>query len=116
MLFTAAFRRRQQPDGHLTLRVCRKLPSNVQSEHCVSAAGNGLMAIFSGLAGNYLVGSLKLGPVAPFDAAIVVLVLGGAIISSTWLENYGDTSKQSGLAEQFSDAFKLIRRGASSLS
>lgn len=34
--------------------------------------GNGVMAIASGLAGSWLVQGLGLGPVAPFDAAIVV--------------------------------------------
>jgi MFS transporter, MFS domain-containing protein family, molybdate-anion transporter len=52
--------------------------------------GNGLMAILSGLVANYLVEGLKLGPVAPFDAAIAVLSVGGAIILATWPENHGD--------------------------
>ncbi|GLC76548.1 hypothetical protein PLESTF_001795000 [Pleodorina starrii] len=54
--------------------------------------GNGLMAILAGLAASYLVDTLKLGPVAPFDAAIVVLLLGGVVIYSSWPENYGDSA------------------------
>lgn len=34
--------------------------------------GNGVMAIASGLLGSWLVQGLGLGPVAPFDAAILV--------------------------------------------
>ena len=34
--------------------------------------GNGVMAIASGLVGSWLVQGLGLGPVAPFDAAILV--------------------------------------------
>jgi hypothetical protein len=34
--------------------------------------GNGIMAIASGLVGSWLVQGLGLGPVAPFDAAILV--------------------------------------------
>ncbi|KAG2485482.1 hypothetical protein HYH03_015756 [Edaphochlamys debaryana] len=52
--------------------------------------GNGLVAILAGLVANYLVDTLRLGPVAPFDAAIVVLLIGGAVIYASWPENYGD--------------------------
>ncbi|PNW71150.1 hypothetical protein CHLRE_16g695500v5 [Chlamydomonas reinhardtii] len=52
--------------------------------------GNGLMAILAGLVASYLVDSLKMGPVAPFDAAIVVLLAGGVVIYASWPENYGD--------------------------
>ncbi|GIL74576.1 hypothetical protein Vretimale_2257 [Volvox reticuliferus] len=54
--------------------------------------GNGLMAILAGLVASYLVDTLKLGPVAPFDAAIVVLVAGGAVIYTSWPENFGDSA------------------------
>ena len=46
--------------------------------------GNGLMAILAGLIANYLVTDMKLGPVAPFDASAVVLLIEGAVILSTW--------------------------------
>lgn len=54
--------------------------------------GNGLMAIVSGLFAHSLVETFALGPVAPFDAAALVLGIGGIIIFSTWSENYGDAS------------------------
>jgi hypothetical protein len=76
--------------------------------------GNGLMAIASGLVGNWLVEDLHLGPVAPFDAAIVVLLAGGAAIQLTWAENYGSegTHMQEMLGRQFSQALHTIRSGA----
>ncbi|GMI95343.1 hypothetical protein like AT1G64650 [Hibiscus trionum] len=70
--------------------------------------GNGLMAILSGLFGNVLVDSLKLGPVAPFDAASCFLVIGMIIILSTWTENYGDPSESKDLVTQFKGAAAAI--------
>ena len=57
--------------------------------------GAGLMAIVSGLLGNVLVETLRLGPVAPFDAAIGVMLVGAAVIVHTWTENYGDNAHHS---------------------
>ena len=45
--------------------------------------GAGVTAIACGLAGAGLVQGLGLGPVAPFDAAAVVLCAAGALISTT---------------------------------
>lgn len=73
--------------------------------------GNGVMAIASGLAGSWLVQGLSLGPVAPFDAAIVVLLVGGVIIARTWEENRGARGGES-LARQFKEAAATIARGA----
>jgi MFS family permease len=70
--------------------------------------GNGLMAIVAGLTAHTLVETLSVGPVAPFDAAAAVLVIGGAIIYSTWTENHGDSSRDSNATEGFSKAAKLI--------
>ncbi|MBA0610877.1 hypothetical protein Godav_011640, partial [Gossypium davidsonii] len=70
--------------------------------------GNGLMAILSGLFGNELVDSLKLGPVAPFDAASCFLAIGMIIILSTWTENYGDPSENKDLLTQFKGAAAAI--------
>ncbi|CAI6008926.1 unnamed protein product [Closterium sp. NIES-65] len=70
--------------------------------------GNGLIAILSGLLANSLVTSLALGPVAPFDAAALVLLLGGAIITATWPENYGDSTDSKGLLAQFHAAASAI--------
>lgn len=72
--------------------------------------GNGVMAIASGLLGNFLVEDLRLGPVAPFDAAVAVLLLGGLAVQLTWEENYGD--KQGGqMLGQFAKALHTIRQG-----
>lgn len=54
--------------------------------------GNGLIAIVAGLLGHALVEVFKLGPVSPFDAAALVLVVGGVYIAATWTENYGDSA------------------------
>ena len=73
--------------------------------------GNGLMAIVAGFAGNLLVEGLGLGRVAPFDAAIVVMVAAGALMARTWPENYGDRASK-GLGEQFGKALAAIAGGA----
>ena len=74
--------------------------------------GNGLMAILAGLIAHTLVETLNLGPVAPFDAASVVMVAGGAIVLLTWPENYGDSSNRKTFMEQMSAASKAIVSGA----
>lgn len=71
--------------------------------------GNGLVAILSGLLGNVLVEPLALGPVAPFDAALVLLLIGGVIIAWVWTENYGDSSDQKSLTDQFSQAWEALK-------
>jgi hypothetical protein len=50
--------------------------------------------------------------VAPFDAAAVVLAVGGVIIATSWSENYGDASGDSSAVEGFKKAGALIWRGA----
>ncbi|KAJ0471312.1 putative molybdate-anion transporter, MFS transporter superfamily [Helianthus annuus] len=70
--------------------------------------GNGLIAILSGLFGNFLVDVAALGPVAPFDAAACILALGMAIILSSWGENYGDPSENKDLLSQFKGAAVAI--------
>ncbi len=37
------------------------------------------------------------GPVAPFDCSLLLLLIGGALITATWSENYGD-NRASGAA------------------
>lgn len=71
--------------------------------------GNGLMAVFSGLLGKFLVENLALGPVAPFDAAIVFMVIGGVLIAALWPENYGDQNSRHGTLSQFSKAWAAIK-------
>ncbi|XP_065858494.1 uncharacterized protein [Euphorbia lathyris] len=70
--------------------------------------GNGLVAIMSGLFGNFLVDNLGLGPVAPFDAAACFLAIGMAIIMSSWTENFGDPSENKDLLTQFRGAAVAI--------
>lgn len=74
--------------------------------------GNGLMAILSGLLAHTLVETLNLGPVAPFDAASIVMCLGGAIVLFTWPENYGDSSSKKSFLDQLGSAAKAISGGA----
>jgi hypothetical protein len=68
------------------------------------------MSILSGLGGNVLVEDLHYGPVAPFDAAMVIMLVGGAIILSTWPESYGDVHHVN-MRVQFKEAFKCILGG-----
>jgi MFS transporter, MFS domain-containing protein family, molybdate-anion transporter len=70
--------------------------------------GNGLIAILSGLLANALVDTFSLGPVAPFDAAAVILFIGGAMIFFTWKENYGDRTPGQGLMSQFQGALEKV--------
>ncbi|GBF98595.1 molybdate-anion transporter-like [Raphidocelis subcapitata] len=73
--------------------------------------GNGIMAIASGLVGSWLVQGLGLGPVAPFDAAIAVLLVGGAIVAATWEENRGGSGDgTTSLVRQFQAAAMTIAR------
>ncbi|GLC35439.1 hypothetical protein PLESTB_000207000 [Pleodorina starrii] len=71
--------------------------------------GAGLVAILSGLAGNLLVEDLRLGPVAPFDAAIVVMLAGGVLVLATWGENYGDPNNRRSLGAQLMHGLAAIR-------
>lgn len=73
--------------------------------------GNGLVAILAGLFGNLLVGTLHLGPVAPFDAASCFLAIGMAVIMASWSENYGDASESKDLLTQFRGAAVAIASG-----
>mmetsp|Transcript_28292 Transcript_28292/g.92351 ORF Transcript_28292/g.92351 Transcript_28292/m.92351 type:complete len:460 (-) Transcript_28292:180-1559(-) len=74
--------------------------------------GNGVMAILSGLLGNILVDNFALGPVAPFDAASILLIGCSLIIYFSWSENYGDSGGSDGgtgsLAQQFQTAVRMI--------
>ncbi|XP_010919323.1 uncharacterized protein [Elaeis guineensis] len=70
--------------------------------------GNGLVAIISGLFANVLVDNLGLGPVAPFDAAAILLAIAMVIILPSWSENYGDPSESNDLIAQFKVAAVAI--------
>ena len=52
--------------------------------------------------------------VAPFDAAAVVMILGGLLVMITWSENYGDPTHKRTLVEQMGNAAKAIAKGAQS--
>ena len=71
--------------------------------------GNGLVAILAGLLANTLVTTLALGPVAPFDAALAVLLIGGAVIVWAWPENYGDKTAGSNIVARMQGAVACIR-------
>jgi hypothetical protein len=73
--------------------------------------GNGLIAILAGLLANFLVDDMAFGPVAPFDASAVVLLIGGIVIHLTWTENYGDASDSQSLAQSFQKATQAIVSG-----
>jgi hypothetical protein len=72
--------------------------------------GNGLMAILAGFIGDFLVERMDLGRVAPFDAAIVFMLIGGAVMIATWPENYGDSGSKN-LGQQFEKAWHAITTG-----
>ena len=71
----------------------------------------GLMAILAGLLSNTLVSTLNMGPVAPFDAAAIALLIGGVAITLLWNENYGDLKHQHSLGQQFQLAWAAIMSG-----
>ncbi|BDA45879.1 Molybdate-anion transporter [Coccomyxa sp. Obi] len=70
--------------------------------------GNGLIAILAGLVAHSLVETLSLGPVAPFDAAAVVMLTGGVIVAFSWSENYGDNSDRKSFGEQLRNGAHAI--------
>ena len=74
--------------------------------------GNGLVAIVAGLLGHALVEVLQLGPVSPFDAAALVLLIGGAYIAYSWTENYGESSDKTPFHVSLVNAGKTIWEGA----
>jgi len=53
---------------------------------------------------------MGLGPVAPFDASIAVMLLAGVVILATWSENYGKTTHRS-IGAQFNEALLAIYAG-----
>ena len=69
----------------------RRYPADLLSTTFARAVfyGNGVAAVASGQLGHLLVDVARLGPVAPFYAAVAFLAAGAAIVSLTWTENYG---------------------------
>ena len=80
--------------------------------------GNGVAAIVSGFLAHTLVEGLGLGPVAPFDAAHAVLLLGGALVALTWTENYGQDSRGKVASSwgQIWAALRAVQRGGAHLA
>jgi hypothetical protein len=70
------------------------------------------VAIVAGLVAHALVETLNFGPVAPFDAAGVVMLLGGLVVIFSWTENYGDASNRKGFLEQLQSGARAIANGA----
>lgn len=68
--------------------------------------GSGLVAILAGLVASPL--AAYYGPVAPFDASLVLLVAGGAFIYFTWPENYGDARTDAFGFANFRQAWSLL--------
>ena len=73
--------------------------------------GNGLVAIVAGLVAHSLVETLGLGPVAPFDAAALVMVFGGVIVLFSWTENFGNCSERKSFVEQLKSGAHAIANG-----
>ena len=48
---------------------------------------------------------------APFDAAAVVLLVGGAIIATTWTENTGESTAGASTLDGIKKAARLIYSG-----
>ena len=71
--------------------------------------GSGAVAIVAGLFASFLAASISL--VAPFDASMLLLILGGFIITTRWRENYGTNdagARTSSGWDSFGKAWKLL--------
>ncbi|KAL0490267.1 13 TM domain-containing transmembrane protein [Acrasis kona] len=74
--------------------------------------GNSIVAILSGIAGG-LVKSAFGTVTAPFDAAVILLIIGGVAIALLWKENYGDSTGEFGA--NFVNAYNAIKNDANVL-
>lgn len=63
--------------------------SSLNQMFYIQVLGNGLVAIASGVLASTVTDYFKT-MTAPFDAAIVFLIIGGILIFFTWNENYGN--------------------------
>lgn len=73
--------------------------------------GSGLVAIIAGLTASAL--AARFGSVAPFDASLVLLIVGGAIIWFRWKENYGEhgtTQSRAAAVFDISTAFDSFKK------
>jgi MFS family permease len=55
----------------------------------IVSVANGVLAVIGGIISYVLMQPLGLGPIGPFQAAIVLTMIAGALVSS-WEENYGE--------------------------
>ncbi len=60
----------------------------------IATSGNGVIAILAGVMAGFV--RDRFGPVAPFDLSLILLIIGTAIVFTTWEENYGDRSSNVG--------------------
>jgi hypothetical protein len=79
----------------------------------IQVFGNGVVAILSGLVG-YFVRNLFDSYVAPFDCAIILLVIGTLLVYKNWNENYGNTTGS--INKNFLEAFHVVRQNYTVLS
>eukprot|EP00471_Norrisiella_sphaerica_P003764 CAMPEP_0184491540 /NCGR_PEP_ID=MMETSP0113_2-20130426/20653_1 /TAXON_ID=91329 /ORGANISM="Norrisiella sphaerica, Strain BC52" /LENGTH=437 /DNA_ID=CAMNT_0026875953 /DNA_START=46 /DNA_END=1359 /DNA_ORIENTATION=+ len=66
--------------------------------------GNSIVAIIAGLVGQWA--AQTFGFVAPFDCSMIMLLIGTAIVSQTWSENYGN--QVTPFLTQLTNAFKIV--------
>lgn len=88
-------------------------PEWLSNTFSIASIGNSASAIAAGIIATSLTmitGSLT----APFDCAIVFLLIGGVIILTRWTENYGDKSGPA--LGSFSKGWELIRSNPTVLS
>jgi hypothetical protein len=74
----------------------------------LQVSGNSVVAILSGVVAGYaytFFGAMT----APFDTAIIFLVVGGVMIQFLWTENYGNQTGD--LTAGFSKGFQTIKTG-----
>ena len=76
-------------------------PEWLSETFSTAAFGNSVVAITAGMVAQSAADSVKLAPTSegssimyggfcmPFDLAIIVLIIGGSVLYSTWAENYG---------------------------
>jgi hypothetical protein len=94
------------PSSSLSLQY--KYPGELLSRtFSLAVLGNGLVAIISGVVAYGV--KEQFGMVAPFDASLILLIIGSFIIAFTWEENYGDNKIN--LKDSFVKAWSSLLHG-----
>jgi hypothetical protein len=84
----------------------RGFPAEVLAQtFSLATFGNGLVAVGSGLLADWVAN--RWGFVAPFMAALALLIVAGVIITASWTENYGDQGAD--LVGTFANALAVLR-------